>query len=78
MPDRAGTGVDVRRDYLLERGAGEAGDRWRVVDVFSLEEAAELVALRGRYVQQVAPGGMLSIRQPADRIAQTLPSYNFV
>jgi len=43
--DRAGTGVDVRRDYLLERGAGEAGDRWRVVDVFS-PKSVSLVGMR--------------------------------
>jgi amino acid adenylation domain-containing protein len=41
--------------------------------VFSLEEATELVALRGRYVQQVAEGGMLSVRKAADQLTQLLP-----
>lgn len=43
--DRAGTGVDVRRDYLLERVTQDADGLWRVVDVFS-PKTVSLVGMR--------------------------------
>lgn len=41
--------------------------------VITLEDALGLVALRGRMMQQIAPGGMLSVRLPEAEVRQRLP-----
>src|SRR5690606_29787533 len=40
--------------------------------VFRLEDAIRLVATRGRVMQGMAPGGMLSVRETPDRVASLL------
>ncbi|AZK48521.1 type I polyketide synthase [Paenibacillus lentus] len=41
--------------------------------VFKLEEALELVALRGRLMRAMAPGSMLSVAMPEDELLASLP-----
>jgi acyl transferase domain-containing protein len=41
--------------------------------VFSLEDAASLVGQRGRLMQSMPPGSMLSVRAPADAVEKRLP-----
>ena len=43
--------------------------------VFSLEDALALIASRGRMMQQIAPGGMLSVRLPESEVRARLNGH---
>jgi acyl transferase domain-containing protein len=61
----------VRPAALLGHSLGELTAA-AVAGVFDLADAARIVVLRGRLMQSAAPGAMLAVQAPADRIKAML------
>ena len=65
--------MGARPSVMLGHSIGEFAAAC-IADVFSLEEALQAVAARGRLMQSMPRGAMLSIMSPAQQIEPILPS----
>ncbi|MBX2857830.1 MAG: amino acid adenylation domain-containing protein [Cellvibrionaceae bacterium] len=67
--------LNVQPEAMIGHSIGEFAAA-HIAGVFSLADGARIVATRGKLMQQMAPGAMLSLRNAADDVAAVLADRN--